>query len=181
MTGWAGRHVTGLPSYPPRVIRTSRLLAVAALTVSLCACSGGDTEAELTRSTAGPPATTEPPSRFTLLQRPVGEAPKIRILDVEPDGAWSCDNCAGDGQTSNGRLSTTQNDELRRLLDGAAFREEAERARRYRLTCTDALVHTLRLGMSAITTADCPGEQRPPVTGAILRLLADATPVEVAP
>jgi hypothetical protein len=54
-----------------------------------------------------------------------------------------------------------------------------------RLLAVAALTVSLRAcsggDMRAITTADCPGEQRPPVTGAILRLLAGATPVEVAP
>ena len=105
---------------------------------------------------------------------------EVRKLDVEPDGEWSCENCEGDGKNSKGKLSATQNTELQRMLSDPNFGQEVRQRNGRRFTCDDALYSSLFTGQYAITVGDCPGEDRLPVTDAILRLLTDATPAEMA-
>jgi hypothetical protein len=109
----------------------------------------------------------------------LGRDGAVRDLVVEADGAWECTNCAGDGKTSAGTLTSAQNQELQRLLNDPALQEELDRSRGYRLQCTEALFSSLVSEQGITTFGDCPGEQPPPTAGAIVRLLTDATPAEM--
>jgi hypothetical protein len=120
------------------------------------------------------------PSRVMLLQGRPGSGTRTRSLNVEADGTWECVNCAGDGKTSTGKLTTETNQELQRLLADPALQDEAKQTARYRPPCSDVLVSTIMTQHRLINSGDCPGDQRPPVAGAILRLLVDATPAELA-
>jgi hypothetical protein len=119
------------------------------------------------------------PSRVMLLQGRPGSGTKTRSLNVEADGTWDCENCAGDGKVSKGKLTAKTNQELQRLLADPALLGEADQTRRYRARCGDVLLSTIITRVGLINSGDCPGEQPPPVTGAILRLLTDATPAEM--
>ncbi|MFC0529711.1 hypothetical protein [Phytohabitans kaempferiae] len=156
----------------------------AALAASLSACAGTDAVHTAARTDDAAPSidvtATQPPARISLMQHIGDNTRELRRLTVEPDGGWSCDNCAGDQKNSQGRLSPAQNDELHRLVGSPEFRQEVLDRRGRRYTCEGALYSSLFMIQGAITVGDCPGEERLPVTDAVLRLLADATPVEIA-
>jgi hypothetical protein len=159
-------------------------VAVAALVLSLSACSGTDVApTPVPSSDAVPPSgagTTAPPAPITLMQHIGDDTTSVRRLGVDPAGTWFCKNCAGDGKESEGQLSSAQHDDLRRLVASPEFREEVQQRRGRRYSCDGALYSTLLTDQGAITVTDCPQEEHPPTTDAILRLLADATPVEIA-
>ncbi|RLP96766.1 hypothetical protein [Micromonospora sp. CV4] len=131
---------------------------------------------------AGGPApeipTTVAAGQVSLLQRLGADGP-IRTLSVERDGTWQCLDCAGDGVTSRGTLAPEQTERLQVLLADPRLANETDQARQYRVTCIDALTSSLLTSAGLITSQDCPGEERPPVSGEILLLLTQATPAEV--
>ncbi|WP_236648602.1 MULTISPECIES: hypothetical protein [Micromonospora] len=136
-----------------------------------------------------PPRGSAPPSgeasaptgtrRVSLVQKLGADGP-VRSLEVEPNGRWACQDCAGDGVNSTGELAPDQVQRLQRMLADPALAKETDEARQYKLACIDALTSTLLIppGLT-ITSQDCPGEERPPVAGEILLLLTQATPAEV--
>ncbi|MEV4119258.1 hypothetical protein [Micromonospora sp. NPDC049645] len=116
--------------------------------------------------------------QVSLIQR-LGEDGPLRTLSVERNGAWQCNDCAGDGVTSRGTLAPELTERLQVLLANPALADETDQARRYRTTCIDALTSSLITSTGLITSQDCPGEERTPVAGEILLLLTQATPAEV--
>ncbi|MEH1165629.1 hypothetical protein V6V47_09600 [Micromonospora sp. CPCC 205539] len=155
-----------------------------ALASALSGCSLFDRDGE---TPAPPPAAggqalevpaTVGAGQVSLIQR-VGADGPLRTLSVERDGAWKCDDCAGDGVASRGTLAAEQTERLQVLLADPKLPEETDQVRHYRTTCIDALTSSLLTVAGLITTQDCPGEERPPVAGEILLLLTQATPAEV--
>ncbi|MEH0842614.1 hypothetical protein V6U81_09515 [Micromonospora sp. CPCC 205711] len=110
----------------------------------------------------------------------LGQDGPLRSLNVEPDGRWECDDCAGDGVTSTGALDDEQVARLQGLLADPRLAKETDQARQYRVSCIDALTSSLLTSAGLITSQDCPGEERPPVANEILLLLTQATPAEPA-
>lgn len=160
------------------------MFAVAVLVLSLAACTGEDGSPTVAGASGTAPSmeATEPDSRvrISLIQHIGDDVDKQRWLTVETNGEWVCEDCAGDGKNSEGRLTDAQNDELQRLVRSPDFRQETLLRRGLRYSCAGALYSTLVAGQSPITVGDCPGEERLPVTDAILVILADATPVQIA-
>ncbi|WP_243707765.1 hypothetical protein [Micromonospora sp. KC606] len=115
--------------------------------------------------------------RVSLVQR-LGQDGPLRSLNVEPNGRWECDDCAGDGVTSTGTLDPEQVGRLHGLLADPRLAGETDQVRQYRATCIDALTSSLLTSVGLITSQDCPGEERPPVAYEILLLLTQATPAE---
>ncbi|MEH0820346.1 MULTISPECIES: hypothetical protein [unclassified Micromonospora] len=158
----------------------SRMLVVCTvLTVSLTACSvfGGDNESTQDKAGGGGASAGAGATRVSLVQK-LGQDGPLRSLNVEPDGHWECDDCAGDGVTSTGSLDPEQLKRLHGLLADPRLAQETDEARRYRVSCIDALTSSLLTSAGLITSQDCPGEERPPVANEILLLLTQATPAE---
>ncbi|SCG53735.1 hypothetical protein [Micromonospora inositola] len=166
----------------------SRLIVLSAgvlLGIALTGCSVFD-RAE---GSTAPPRGTSPsgegasaptgPRRVSLVQKLGADGP-VRSLEVAPDGRWQCQDCAGDGVNSTGALAPDQVQRLQKMLADPGLAKETDEARQYKLGCIDALASTLLIPPGlAITSQDCPGEDRPPVAGEILLLLTQATPAEV--
>ncbi|TDC39317.1 hypothetical protein E1166_16840 [Micromonospora sp. KC213] len=168
----------------PRVAPTQwfRVLTVCAgavvLAVTLTACSVFVGDETSTRDPKGTGAGgSSGANRVSLVQK-LGQDGPLRSLDVEPDGRWTCDDCAGDGVTSTGTLKPEQVQRLHGLLADPRLAQETDQVRQYRATCIDALTSSLLTTVGLITSQDCPGEERPPVAYEILLLLTQATPAE---
>ncbi|WP_088976317.1 hypothetical protein [Micromonospora coxensis] len=164
---------------PPLWSRVLMVSAGVVLTVTLTACSVfGEDGGESTRDPKGTAVTASPAAgRVSLLQK-LGQDGPLRSLNVEPDGRWECDDCAGDGVTSTGTLDPEQLQRLHGLLADPRLAQETDEVRKYKATCIDSLTSSLLTSVGLITSQDCPGEERPPVAGEILLLLTQATPAE---
>ncbi|MEV4544926.1 hypothetical protein [Micromonospora echinaurantiaca] len=172
-----------VPAFRFRLVSFS---VAALLAVSLAGCtSPGNADDEPTprpaESMAVQPglggAATVGKGKVSLLQK-LGSNGPLRTLNVEPDGRWECNDCAGDGVTSSGALGAEQVQRLQVLLDDPRLPQETDQARQYRVTCIDALTSSLLTSVGMITTQDCPGEEQPLVAYEILLLLTQATPAE---
>lgn len=177
--------------------RASAVLAV--LLFAVTACSSGprttwvwpssDAQAQAGPGTASPSAgaSTSPsasPSAAggTPLNSPViinqsRTGPGERRLAVDPDGSWACDNCAGDGKSSAGRLTAAQMKQLQSYLDDPAFSEE-DGVPPTSPQCTDKLDSNMTTTSGIVLWSNCRGAAPPPVSQKILRLLAEATPLD---
>ena len=103
--------------------------------------------------------------------------PGERRLAVEPDGSWVCDNCAGDGRNTTGRLAAAQLKQLKDFMADPAFADEdgvAPNAPQ----CGNKLESNMITSSGAVLWSNCRGGGPPPVSLKILRLLADATPLD---
>ncbi|TDB73475.1 hypothetical protein E1165_17190 [Micromonospora sp. KC723] len=152
--------------------------AGAVLTVTLTACSGFGGDEASTKDPRGTGASAPSGADRVSLVQKLGQDGPLRSLNVEPDGRWTCDDCAGDGVTSTGTLDPEQVTRLHGLLADPRLAQETDQVRQYRATCIDALTSSLLTSVGLITTQDCPGEERPPVAYEILLLLTQATPAE---
>ncbi|MEV0807004.1 hypothetical protein [Micromonospora sp. NPDC050200] len=160
--------------------RTLMLCAGAVLTVALTACSvfgGAESTQDKAAGATAPAGGGTGAARVSLMQK-LGQDGPLRSLNVEPDGHWECDDCAGDGVTSTGTLDPEQVKRLHDLLADPRLAQETDEARRYRGSCIDALTSSLLTSAGLITSQDCPGEERPTVGNEILLLLTQATPAE---
>ncbi|NYF55575.1 hypothetical protein [Micromonospora purpureochromogenes] len=166
---------------PNQWSRTLMVCAGAVLTIALTACSVFDRDGTDSTPDKAAAATALPgagaANRVSLVQK-LGQDGPLRSLNVEPDGHWECDDCAGDGVTSTGSLDPEQVKRLHDLLADPRLRQETDEARRYRVSCIDALTSSLLTSAGLITSQDCPGEDQPPVANEILLLLTQATPAE---
>ncbi|MFU8875218.1 hypothetical protein [Micromonospora sp. SL4-19] len=128
---------------------------------------------------AGEASTLATEARRVSLVQKLGVDGPVRTLYVDPSGRWTCQDCAGDGVESNGTLKPDQTQRLQRLLADPALVGETDEARQYKQGCIDALTSTLLIPPGlAISSQDCPGEEKPPVANKILLLLTQATPAE---
>ncbi|MFG1775059.1 hypothetical protein ACGFIR_17205 [Micromonospora sp. NPDC049051] len=165
--------------------RPFRLCVVALAVAALAGCAlpgradDGRAPALSGRSQPGPGgATTTGEGEVSLLQR-VGANGPLRKLTVGPDGRWECVDCAGDGVTSTGVLGPEHVARLQGLLADPGLAAETDQARRYQVTCIDALTSSLLTSAGLVTSQDCPGEEHPPIAHEILLLLTQATPAEM--
>jgi hypothetical protein len=103
--------------------------------------------------------------------------PGERRLAVEADGSWTCDNCAGDGKNTTGRLTAAQIKQLRDLMADPAFSEE-DGVPPTAPQCGNKLESNMTTSSGVVLWSNCRGGGPPPVSLRILRLLADATPLD---
>jgi hypothetical protein len=103
--------------------------------------------------------------------------PGERRLAVEPDGSWVCDNCAGDGKNTTGRLDAAQLKQLRDLMADPAFGEE-DGVSASAPQCGNRLESNMITSSGAVLWSNCRGGGPPPVSVRILRLLSGATPLD---
>jgi hypothetical protein len=124
-------------------------------------------------SSAG--GTTELNSPVIINQSRTG--PSERRFAVDRNGSWACDNCAGDGRSTAGRLTPAQMKQLQTYLDDPAFDEE-DGVPPTSPKCTSKLDSNMTTAHGVVLWSNCRGGGPPPVAVKILRLLADATPLD---
>jgi hypothetical protein len=147
------------------------------LAMSVGACSASDGRESSPAITANAsPAASSAPRQLSVLQKRAGED-AIRSLLVEADGHWKCNDCDGRKSTTKGALPATVNSAVQALLADPALPAETDRARRYKRHCRDRGITTVTTEAGLISFADCAGEVRPRVAGAIADLLAANTPL----
>lgn len=100
--------------------------------------------------------------------------PGERRLSVEPTGAWSCDNCAGDARATAGQLTPAQVKQLQTYLDDPAFDRE-DGVPPTSPQCADKLDSNMTTTSGIVLWSNCRGAAPGPVSVKILRLLAEAT------
>jgi hypothetical protein len=168
--------------------RAVALLAALPLLVGACASEPRTTwvspGAPAPQQTRQPPASSGPPpvAAGGALTGPViinqsRTGPGERRLAVEPDGSWACDNCAGDGRNTTGRLTAAQLGQLRGLMADPAFGEE-DGVPPSVPQCPDRLESNMTTSSGVVLWTNCRGGGPPPVSLRILRLLAGATPLD---
>lgn len=185
----------------PRISATVGAAAAAGLTVLLLAGCGGqgggqaggqETGSPSSPASSGPasaPAspgespTSAPPrgratdpataSRITLVKSG-GFAGVHEQVVVETDGRWTYST--RDGKQQSGRLTGNQAAELRKLSGSTALADESRR-KPGGPKCADAFNYALTVGDTVIRREHCGGSPPSPTFNAIVKLLADATPL----
>jgi hypothetical protein len=145
---------------------------------------GGNAQAQ-TGPSAAPSASATPsasavpggPLSGPVIVNQSRSGPGERRLAVETDGSWVCDNCAGDGKNATGRLNAAQMKQLRDFLADPVFKEE-DGVPPSSPQCGDKLESNLITSSGVVLWSNCRGGGPPAVTLKILRLLADATPLD---
>lgn len=127
------------------------------------------------------PAGTPPPNRYRLAAGLTVSTEDDRRLTITPPASWTCDNCAGDGRSSTGYLTTEQIPQLNELLLSSELgREDRAQQGQKTKSCPGRLLSTMTtLRGVVIMWSTCPGNGPPPHTAAVLRLLSSATPLKV--
>jgi hypothetical protein len=123
------------------------------------------------------PIANGPPLNTPVIINQSRTGPGERRLAVEVDGAWACDNCAGDGKNSVGRLTAAQMKQLQTFLNDPAFGEE-DGVPPTSPKCGNKLDSNMTTSQGVVLWSNCRGAGPPPVSVKILRLLADATPLD---
>lgn len=171
-------------------------VVLAALLFAAGACSsdprttwmwpGGDAQAQAQPQadpSAAPSASASAPSPAGgALNGPViinqsRTGPGERRLAVEPDGSWVCDNCAGDGRNTTGRLDAARMKRLRDLMADPAFGDE-DGVPPNSPQCGNRLESNMTTSSGVVLWSTCRGATPPPVSLKILQLLAEATPLD---
>jgi hypothetical protein len=103
--------------------------------------------------------------------------PTERRLEVEVDGSWTCDNCAGDDTMTSGKLSAAAIRRLQTLLNPGLEAEDKAQRGKETPDCPGELVSNMISAFGVVVWSDCPGNQPPPITAAILDVLTQETPL----
>jgi hypothetical protein len=174
-------------------VRRAAAVLAAAVLFAVTACSG---EPRTTwvwpgAETQGPAASASPTASATP-SAPIANGPPLnspviinqshsgpgeRRLAIEVDGAWTCENCAGDGKNSAGRLTAAQMKQLQTFLDDPAFGAE-DGVPATSPKCGNKLDSNLTTSQGVVLWSNCKGGGPPPVALKILRLLAEVTPLD---
>lgn len=125
------------------------------------------------------PAGTPPPDRYRLAAGLTVSAEDDRRLTIVPPSSWTCENCAGDGRSSTGSLTTEQIPQLNELLGSELGREDRAQQGRKMKSCPGRLLSTMTADRGIVVMwSTCPGNGPAPQTAAVLRLLISATPLK---
>ncbi|MEV4546189.1 hypothetical protein [Micromonospora echinaurantiaca] len=162
------------------IIKRAVSLALgAALMFATAACQEqGQTTTGATRPTASDTPSLAAPTSLEL-QDPFEVSsgrtgPTERRLSIEADGSWICENCAGNNKNSSGKLGAAQ---MQQLLGPGLIDEDRAQQGKKTPRCSGELLSTLVSGYGVVMWSDCPGNQPPPITAAILRVLTAETPL----
>jgi hypothetical protein len=181
--------------------RASALLAVLLFAVTACSSGprttwvwpGADRQGQVgPGGTAGSPSPgasaprSAPPSASGAAGAPLTSpviinqsrtGPAERRLAVDPNGSWACDNCSGDGKSTAGQLTAAQMKQLQAYLDDPAFKDE-DGVPPTLPQCSGKLDSNMTTSSGIVLWSNCRGAGPPPVSVKILKLLADATPLD---
>ncbi|MFG1609262.1 hypothetical protein [Actinoplanes sp. NPDC049265] len=130
-----------------------------------------------------PPITAAEPGHRAATKDELGSPIDIRWgdawLSVNIDGGWLCQDCAGDGTDTEGRMSLLTVKKLKKLLDAGLAVETAVQDDTRPSSCPGGVttVATFRTGDVRWTT--CPGSTVPPHTTAVLTFLRNETPARI--
>jgi hypothetical protein len=128
-----------------------------------------------------PPIAGAEPSRRAATKDELGSPIDIRWgdawLSVNIDGGWLCQDCAGDGADTEGRLSLRKIKLLRKLLDARLAVETAVHDDIRPPACPGGVTTVASFRTGDVTWTSCPGSVVPPHTTAVLNFLRNETPV----
>ncbi|MEV6632442.1 hypothetical protein AB0M54_17005 [Actinoplanes sp. NPDC051470] len=130
-----------------------------------------------------PPLAGPSPARRAATKDELGSPVDVRWgtswLSVNIDGGWLCQDCAGDGADTEGRLSLRKVKKLKGLIDARLALETGAQQGHRPPSCPGGVTTVATFRTGDVSWSTCAGGTIPPQTMAVLTFLAEETPVRL--